>query len=381
MAFDGKDSRTRSRTKRDDKISDPQDAFVTIRNPLKALSPRLLAGLSLALVGLIGSYVFLGSSTKQTSATGPSGPTRSLAPSPTTRSVTPNACQHIRVHSDPTRPIVFASNRSGFWQIWRMNRDGSHQQQVTPGPAKGEASQPSLSPDGKSIVYTNIYYSGTPPQSHIHLFTQNLDGTNRREISNGNEDRQADWSPDGRHIVFSSIRDAMFEIYTSNADGSHVRRLTNTQPWNDGYGAYGEGDFNPSWSPDGNWITFGRNVGPRRGIWVMRPDGSGQHVIKKLATIAETPSWSPDGCHIAFTLNRGLSYDIYIMRRDGSHLHRITSRLVADQAAWSPDATEIIFRGSKDTNSQAEIYRIRISGGTPVNLTGTRADEGMPSWG
>lgn len=54
-----------------------------------------------------------------------------------------------------------------------------------------------------------------------------------------------DWSPDGRRIAFVSNHDtksAAFQLYTINADGTDLRRLTNDPSYM---------DMNPAWSPDG----------------------------------------------------------------------------------------------------------------------------------
>ncbi len=48
------------------------------------------------------------------------------------------------------RHVVFQSNRSGGIEIWRINADGSNLIQMTTG---GNNSQPSLSPDGQTIIY------------------------------------------------------------------------------------------------------------------------------------------------------------------------------------------------------------------------------------
>jgi TolB protein len=172
----------------------------------------------------------------------------------------------------------------------------------------------------------------------------------------------------------------MFELYITDPFGAHVRRITNNQKYNDGFGAYagGEGDFNPTWSPDGHWIAFTRNVGPHRGIWLARPDGTHQHPINDSA-FAEAPSWSPDGCRIAFVWNRGLRYDLFTMDIDGSHVRRLTSGIVAMYCAWSPDGQEIVFQGARDTNSKYEIYRISAVGGVPHRLTSTYISQ-TPRW-
>ncbi len=58
------------------------------------------------------------------------------------------------------------------------------------------------------------------------------------------------WSPDGTKIAFTSKRDGNPEIYTMNADGSGVRRLTNNP----------RDDSDPDWSSDGTKIAFETNL-------------------------------------------------------------------------------------------------------------------------
>jgi hypothetical protein len=74
------------------------------------------------------------------------------------------------------------------------------------------------------------------------------------------------------------------DIFTMNADGSGLRRLT-----------YG---FDPAFSPDGSQIAFARWDEPR-GLWVINADGSGERLLIG-ANRARSPTWSPDGRAIVF---------------------------------------------------------------------------------
>jgi Tol biopolymer transport system component len=81
------------------------------------------------------------------------------------------------------------------------------------------------------------------------------------------------------------------EIYTIQADGTGLRRLT------DG--------LDPAWAPDGRRLAFTRWRYPW-GLYLIRPDGSGQERVVDGPQLKEV-AWAPDGQHLAFTVNRGSS--------------------------------------------------------------------------
>jgi Tol biopolymer transport system component len=118
------------------------------------------------------------------------------------------------------------------------------------------------------------------------IYVMNADGTNLAPLRTGpTEDHDAQWSPDGSRIVFSSD----YEIFVMDADGSNVRQLTD-DPENT--------DDLPAWSPDGSEIAFRSNRDGGIRLYVMDADGSN---VRRLtddhpSTIAEdSPDWSDQG--------------------------------------------------------------------------------------
>jgi Tol biopolymer transport system component len=150
-----------------------------------------------------------------------------------TRPIVPAGDSHPTWSPDG-RKIAFASIRGDdifyFTRIWVMNVDGSGLTQLTVDPAGA----PRWSPDGSKIMFLGNGIS-----------VMNADGSNQRRLNAGPGTQPA-WSPDGRQIVFADTRDGApccstgynVEVYTMDADGSEVRRLT-TNP------AY---DYHPAWS-------------------------------------------------------------------------------------------------------------------------------------
>jgi Tol biopolymer transport system component len=123
------------------------------------------------------------------------------------------------------------------------------------------------------------------------------------------EDYGADWSPDGRRIVFTSKRAGRAEVYVANRDGSEPRRLVEAAP---------DRTYNPAWSPDGGLITFYREKGDGRDqVHVVRPDGSGDVNVTNDTLNNIFPGWTPDGRIVYGRGSKTSPTLAYTVRSDG----------------------------------------------------------------
>ena len=240
--------------------------------------------------------------------------------------------------------IAFRSHRDGHflnnvipaYEIYVMDVDGGNQLNLTNNP--NDDSYPSWSPDGKRIAFAS--YRDKKVKNFIptyELYVMNADGSNPQNLTNDlNDDKYPSWSPDGKRIIFSSERDGHFrgeagitsELYVMAADGGNQQRLTNNR----------RNDWDPSWSPDGEWIVF---VSDRKGDWenfelyVMAADGGNQQRLTNNRGYDGSPSWSPDGKRIAFASERDENWDIYVMDADGGNLQNLTNNRHSDVGpAW-----------------------------------------------
>jgi Tol biopolymer transport system component len=211
-------------------------------------------------------------------------------------------------------------------------------------------------------------------------------------------------------LAFQSDRDGNLEIYTMNADGSGVRRLTRHR----------DSDLVPSYSASGHLIAFERfspgeiSVDPgRRDVFLMSADGSAENEVaeggnpawspdgdriafefegdiytvdpegtnrKRLTLAADDPAWSPDGTKIAFSGVRAGRNDIFVMDPDGTDVQRLTNDNLFDEApAWSPDGTKIAFE-KVGQNGNAEIGVMNADGSGQARLTSHPADDRAPAW-
>ena len=218
----------------------------------------------------------------------------------------------------------------------------------------GVETTPSLSPDGKSLVYAKG--DGT----NMDLYLLRVGGRNPVNLTpdSPTDDRQPAFSPDGERIVFRSERDGG-GVFLMAASGESVTRLTD----------FG---YHPSWSPEGSHIA----VSP---ITFVSPSGlqgeitglsivdvkSGQVRALPLKARALQPAWSPDGSRIAYWALRGKTgqRDLWTVAADGSDAGSGGVPVTDDAAldwnpTWSPDGRYLYFSSTR--GGPINLWRVRI---------------------
>lgn len=184
----------------------------------------------------------------------------------------------------------------------------------------------------------------------------------------------ANWSPDGRTLVYQSDALGNWDIYTILTDGREKKLIISDK----GH------DITPVWSPDGSKILFVSERDGNREVYVASADGTNQINLTNDKAHDLHPMWSRDGSRIIFSSNRGNDdrddYDIYEMSADGSNVKRITSGPEIDTyASWSPDGTKIVTR--RVIEGDNEVFVMNADGTNPVNLSNAPMKyDGWPVW-
>jgi Tol biopolymer transport system component len=207
--------------------------------------------------------------------------------------------------------------------LWTMLGDESGLRRLTMS-GDGFDLDPAWSPDGELIVFRS---TRDPSPSEGLLMTQ-LNGTGERVFASGGT--FADWSPDGRYVVFSALGSAKISI--ADRDGRHVQAL----------GPSGECS---AWSPTGRLIAFCKMDGGNWDAWVMRPDGSGERRLTNDPGGEYPQGWSPDGKRVVlWNQGDGLAERLTVVPLDGSAPEPLTGLASQGESfgAWLPDGRILV---------------------------------------
>jgi TolB protein len=122
------------------------------------------------------------------------------------------------------REIAFTSDRAGAPQIYAMDSDGLNLRRISFAGSYNDS--PSWSP---SREYTEIAYASRIERGPFDIVVYDLQTQQTRQLTTGRgSNENAHWSPNGRHLVFTSTRTGTSQIFTMNRDGSNPRRLTSS---------------------------------------------------------------------------------------------------------------------------------------------------------
>lgn len=274
----------------------------------------------------------------------------------------------------PQGKIVFESYRDGNAEVYLMDADGSNLVNLTHNPAYDGT--PSWSPDGRRIAFTSER-DGNPD-----IYVMDADGGNVTRLTDGKGFNVVPaWSPDGSQIMFVSNRTYRVpvqggyievpgnaKLWVMDADGSNLERRTSQLGL----------DMYASWSPDGKSVVFMSVRDGNPEIYMLRPDNVEVNLTNNPARDLN-PAWSPDGTKIAFMSDREGNMEIYVLDLETDTLTNITQDPANDgDPAWSPDGTKIAFISDRDGNT--EIYVMDADGSNPRRLTNHPADDIHPQW-
>ena len=129
-----------------------------------------------------------------------------------------------------------------------------------------------------------------------------------------------------------------------------------------------------------NRVAFLRNAPSEATLYIANADGTGEHAVTPPDTVNYNPAWSPKGDWIAFTSERDGSADLFRMHPDGNSVERLTdSPAFDDQAAFSPDETQIVFVSTRAAGF-ANLWILDLATRKARPLTSGHGGDFRPAW-
>lgn len=219
----------------------------------------------------------------------------------------------------------------------------------------------------------------TSRDGNSEIYSMNADGSHLNRLTNNTaNDQMPKINRDASRIVFTSNRtNNRDEIYVMNSDGTGVTQLTNIAG----------GNNQPAFSPDGTKITFiSKRVNNRENVFIMNSDGTNQVQLTDVgARQAFNPSFSPDGATILFdrsyTVSSIIYRDIFTMNTDGTNVVRLTTDTGGSNFApsYNGDGTNIAFVSGRG-GGILHIYTMVADGTNQVRVTGSADAETTPAF-
>jgi dipeptidyl aminopeptidase/acylaminoacyl peptidase len=255
------------------------------------------------------------------------------------------------------RTLLFNSPLTGSRNLWTMPLDRSAPPRQITTTAGNAVTHSSLSPDGLRVAFASSV------TGHSDVWTQNVDGSDARQLTN---DEAADswpvWSPDGRWIVFSSIRDARFETWRVPSAGGAAEKIID---------GFFRGDWVPQLTGSGTWIVTSAGLDGVRLLDVERRSVVWQTKLEPLGQGRfSMPLFSPDRKSISIPVSETRDRDAVLILDAATGKHRVAVRFpepfsIFFRASWVDDGKAVVVNRYETTSHVVLFDRFWITSPAP----------------
>lgn len=305
---------------------------------------------------------------------------------PVALTTTPGGKSGIKWSPDG-RSLAFVSQGA----IWSVSVDGGRPRKLSQGksgsgdPRTAADRDPQWSPDGRWILFE------TGRRGNADLAVVSADGLSSTLLTDSPADEaEAAWSPDGTHIAYierspgyfsGRLVVAPFDSISGRLEGEPKILYTAQEDRGGGWSLQ-----RPVWSPSGRSLAIVLQTTGWNKIDLIPASGGEPHAVTTGESEDGNPVFSRDGKFLAFVSNREHPEErhIWIASADGSHLRELSrvSQGVDGDPAWSPDGKDVYFLHNSSFEPPS-LAVAPVNGGTAHVILQTQpvsfANTGLPA--
>ncbi|MCX6137074.1 MAG: biopolymer transporter Tol, partial [Ignavibacteriales bacterium] len=217
------------------------------------------------------------------------------------------------------KKIAYTSNKEGDYfglsSIFIYDRESKKETEIK----ELVRSSLSWSPDGKKIYYAKISRSNPHWSGWSDIYEYDIASSDEKRLTYAARAHNPSLSGDGRKLVFAVGEDGTMNVAVADADGSHIRTLTNYRN--------GEQVFTPKWSPDGSSIVFGLARREAQDVVRISCETGEVETLVGGDDDARNPIFSRDGKKIIFSSDRSGIFNLYSIDLSTKRIEQITNVL------------------------------------------------------
>ncbi|MFQ5600040.1 MAG: BamA/TamA family outer membrane protein [Candidatus Krumholzibacteriia bacterium] len=232
---------------------------------------------------------------------------------------------------------------------------------------------PVASSDGSKV----LFYSARSFHNELFVAERTENGWKKRDLVTGEQtpdleglpllSASADWSPDGRHVVFVATRQGKDILQILDFKRRKIVRTVETELL---------AISNPSYSPDGRWVIFSALLGGEEDLFVVEIESGRLVRLTQDAYAERTARFSPGGDAVIFATDRGPETDVddlifgpwniarmQLRSVDGDIVSGSVVQIIDSPAnefspVWSPDGAAIAFISDRSGTYQVHTYEL-----------------------
>ena len=218
--------------------------------------------------------------------------------------------------------------------------------------------QPVWLPNGSGLLLTASDYEGTSPWQVWHI---SLPGGGVDRITHDlNDYHDLTLTRDANHLAAVQVQAVSNIWVASGSDGLSPKQISSE---------IGSIEM-LAWTPDGRLVYRSIAGGNGSDVWIMNADGSNAKQLTVGARTSRGLDVTPDGRHIIFVSDRSGQFHLWRVDTDGGNLRQLTARDGEFYPQCSSDGQWVVFQSGE---VDPRLWKVRIEGGEPTQLTKTRA--------